>query len=218
LLTTSATLREQFKQLRLNIWQQRLGVLLRIATGFVGLIVAARSAAPKQPARSGSVTSIINSDVVVNGTLTSTGEIQIDGRVDGDVRSVRLVVGDSGQIYGEILAGDVTIRGHVKGRIRARKVLFCAGSHVEGEILHQTFVVEPGAFLEGNCRHSETHHGSSGNKNIDVSRTRHCADPASGRRQQPAGLSGRTAASGAWFCAAQDQQLTKGRLRSALSS
>jgi len=34
-------LREQFKQLRLNIWQQRLGVLLRIATGFVGLIVAA---------------------------------------------------------------------------------------------------------------------------------------------------------------------------------
>jgi len=34
-------LREQFKQLRLSIWQQRLGVLLRIATGFVGLIVAA---------------------------------------------------------------------------------------------------------------------------------------------------------------------------------
>ena len=34
-------LREQFKQLRLNIWQQRLGVLLRIATGFVGLVVAA---------------------------------------------------------------------------------------------------------------------------------------------------------------------------------
>ena len=34
-------LREQFKQLRLNIWQQRMGVLLRIATGFVGLAVAA---------------------------------------------------------------------------------------------------------------------------------------------------------------------------------
>jgi tetratricopeptide (TPR) repeat protein len=33
-------LREQFKQLRLNIWQLRMGVLLRIATGFVGLAVA----------------------------------------------------------------------------------------------------------------------------------------------------------------------------------
>jgi hypothetical protein len=37
----SKYLHEQFKQLRLNIWQQRLGVLLRIATGFVGLAVAA---------------------------------------------------------------------------------------------------------------------------------------------------------------------------------
>jgi tetratricopeptide (TPR) repeat protein len=34
-------LTEQFKQLRLNIWQQRMGILLRIATGFVGLTVAA---------------------------------------------------------------------------------------------------------------------------------------------------------------------------------
>ncbi len=34
-------LHEQFKQLRLNIWQQRLGVLLRIGTGFVGLAIAA---------------------------------------------------------------------------------------------------------------------------------------------------------------------------------
>ena len=33
-------LTEQFKNLRLNIWEKRLGVLLRIATGFVGLIVA----------------------------------------------------------------------------------------------------------------------------------------------------------------------------------
>jgi tetratricopeptide (TPR) repeat protein len=34
-------LHEQFKQLRLNIWQQRLGVLLRVATAFVGVGIAA---------------------------------------------------------------------------------------------------------------------------------------------------------------------------------
>ena len=34
-------LHEQFKQLRLNIWQQRMGVLLRIATAIVGLAAAA---------------------------------------------------------------------------------------------------------------------------------------------------------------------------------
>jgi len=34
-------LHRQFTELDLNIWEKRLGVLLRIATGFVGVIVAA---------------------------------------------------------------------------------------------------------------------------------------------------------------------------------
>jgi tetratricopeptide (TPR) repeat protein len=33
-------LREQFKQLRLTIWEKRMGVLLRVATAFIGLAVA----------------------------------------------------------------------------------------------------------------------------------------------------------------------------------
>lgn len=106
---------------------------------------ATRSAAP----------SIISADLVVNGTLTSSGDIQIDGRVEGDVRSAGLVIGDKAYIQGEILADDVTVRGRVQGGIRARKVLLCATSHVEGNILHEAFAVEAGAFFEGNCRHSD---------------------------------------------------------------
>jgi cytoskeletal protein CcmA (bactofilin family) len=106
---------------------------------------AARSAAP----------SIISSDLVVQGTLTSTGDIQIDGRVEGDVRSAGLVIGDKAFIQGEVLADDVTVRGRVQGGIRARKVLLCTTSHVEGNILHEAFAVEAGAFFEGNCRHSD---------------------------------------------------------------
>lgn len=117
---------------------------------------AAASAAPqvKRAARS-AAPSIISGDLVVNGTLTSTGDIQIDGRVEGDVRSAGLVIGDKAFIQGEILAEDVTVRGRVQGGIRARKVLLCATSHVEGNILHEAFAVEAGAFFEGNCRHSD---------------------------------------------------------------
>jgi cytoskeletal protein CcmA (bactofilin family) len=106
---------------------------------------AARSSAP----------SIISADLVVHGTLTSTGDIQIDGRVEGDVHSAGLVIGDKAFINGEILAEEVTIRGRVEGSIRARKVLLCATSHVEGNILHEAFAVETGAFFEGNCRHAD---------------------------------------------------------------
>ena len=106
-------------------------------------------------ARQLSAPSIISADMVITGTLTSTGDIQIDGRVEGDVRSVGLVIGDKAELHGEIHAEDVTVRGKVVGRIHARKVLLAATSHVEGDILHEAFAVESGAFFEGNCRHSD---------------------------------------------------------------
>ena len=105
--------------------------------------------------------SIISADMELSGAIASSGDIQIDGRVEGDVRSVGLVIGDKAEIHGEIVAEDVTVRGRVVGRIRARKVLLCATSHVEGDILHEAFAVETGAFFEGNCRHSDNPLGDS---------------------------------------------------------
>src|ERR1043166_6928946 len=118
---------------------------------------AAPAPAPLQQKRVGrsSVPSIISSDLVVNGSLSSTGDIHIDGRVEGDVQSVGLVIGDKAFVHGEVLAEDVTVRGRVQGAIRARKVLLCSTCHVEGNILHEAFAVEAGAFFEGNCRHSD---------------------------------------------------------------
>ncbi len=110
-----------------------------------------------KPVRSGrsSAPSIISADLVVHGNLVSTGDIQIDGRVEGDVQSSGLVIGDKAFIQGEIMAEDVTVRGRIQGSIRARKVLLASTCHVEGNILHEAFAVETGAFFEGNCRHSD---------------------------------------------------------------
>jgi cytoskeletal protein CcmA (bactofilin family) len=113
------------------------------------------TAAPIKRAGRTSAPSIISADLVVNGTLMSTGDIQIDGRVEGDVHSIGLVIGEKALIHGDVLAEDVTIRGRVNGAIRARKVLLCSSCHVEGNILHEAFAVEAGAFFEGNCRHSD---------------------------------------------------------------
>ena len=120
------------------------------------------SAPPPQPvapaaAKRGRVSapSIISADMEIQGSLRSGGDMQIDGRVEGDVRSVGLVIGENAEVHGEIFAEDVTVRGKVMGRIRARKVLLAATSRVEGDILHEAFAVESGAFFEGNCRHSD---------------------------------------------------------------
>jgi cytoskeletal protein CcmA (bactofilin family) len=115
---------------------------------------------PALPSNSGgkrlsrSAPSIISSDLIVIGTLTSTGDIQIDGKVEGDIRSGSLTIGEKANIEGEIIAEEVTIRGRVTGTIRARKVQLSGTCHVEGVILHEALAVEVGAFFEGQCRHS----------------------------------------------------------------
>lgn len=97
--------------------------------------------------------SIISNDLVVIGTLTSTGDIQIDGRVDGDIRSGSVTIGEKANFEGEIVAEECTIRGRVQGVVRARKVHLSGTCHMEGTILHESLAVEIGAFFEGSCRH-----------------------------------------------------------------
>ena len=118
-------------------------------------VAGAAAAQPPKRATLSSAPSIISADLIVNGTLISTGDIQIEGRVEGDVRSVGLVIGEKALINGEVCAEEVTVRGRIQGSIRARKVLLCSTSRVEGNILHEAFAVETGAFFEGNCRHAE---------------------------------------------------------------
>jgi len=113
------------------------------------------SPVPAKRARALSAPSIISADMAISGSLRSTGDIQIDGRMEGDVHSIGLVIGDKAEIHGEVFAEEVTVRGTVVGRIRARKVLLAATSHVEGDILHEALAIETGAFFEGNCRHSD---------------------------------------------------------------
>lgn len=102
-----------------------------------------------------SVPSIISTDLVVHGNLVATGDIQIDGTVEGDIRSQSLTIGEKASINGEVVAEDIVIRGRVIGTIRGRRVQLASTCHVEGDILHEALAVETGAFFEGNCRHSD---------------------------------------------------------------
>ncbi len=57
------------------------------------------------------------------------------------------MIGEKALIQGDVTAEEVTVRGRVKGSIRALKVLLASTCHVEGDILHEAFAVETGAFF-----------------------------------------------------------------------
>jgi len=98
---------------------------------------------------------IISSDAVIVGSLSTEGDVEIASQIDGDIRCVGLLVGDSGQVNGNIFADSVAIRGRVKGIIRARKVVLHSASYVGGDVLSESFAVEFGAIFEGTSQHCD---------------------------------------------------------------
>jgi len=98
-------------------------------------------------------TSTIGEDLTVTGNVTSKGEIHLEGHVNGDVRCVSLVLGETAEVRGNVVAEDVVIRGRLVGSVRALSVMLQATSHVEGDLFHKTLAMEQGAYFEGKaCR------------------------------------------------------------------
>ncbi len=101
-----------------------------------------------------SAPSIIGHDLQITGNMVSKGEIQIDGEIQGDIRSNHVIVGEKALITGSIAADEIVIRGKVMGSVRGKRVLLQTSSHVEGDIYHQALAIEQGAFFEGKSRRS----------------------------------------------------------------
>ena len=80
------------------------------------------------------------------------GKIQIDGKVNGDIRTRTLIVGESAKVRGEIVSETCHVLGRVDGQIKAKVVKLAATAHVVGDILHEDLSIETGAFLEGHCK------------------------------------------------------------------
>ncbi len=113
--------------------------------------LAAASTAPKvkPPA------SVLSSDLVITGNIKTTGDIQIEGTVEGDIRAHLLTVGEGATVKGECLADDVVVNGRVIGRVRGIKVRLTATARVEGDIVHKTIAIESGAHFEGSVQRQD---------------------------------------------------------------
>lgn len=99
--------------------------------------------------------SVIGADLVIQGSLMSKGEVQIEGEVQGDIHATHVVLGERARVTGGIIAEECVIRGHLLGTIRSRRVILQGTSHVEGDVYHQTMAIEQGAFFEGKSRRTD---------------------------------------------------------------
>ena len=99
--------------------------------------------------------SLLSSDLFIKGNLTTNGDIQIEGGVEGNIKANLLTIGKEAKIKGELNTEELIVNGHVSGTIRAKKVTLTSSAKVEGDIIHQTIAIETGAHFEGSIEKSE---------------------------------------------------------------
>jgi len=99
--------------------------------------------------------SVLSTDLTVTGNMKTTGDIQVEGTVEGDIRAHLLTVGEGATIRGEVIADDVVINGRIVGRVRGLKVRLSSSARVEGDIIHKTIAIESGAHFEGSVQRQE---------------------------------------------------------------
>ncbi|MEE8501165.1 MAG: polymer-forming cytoskeletal protein [Kiloniellales bacterium] len=124
------------------------------------------TAPAREPAKSPGMPSIISADLRVVGDLHCAGDIQVEGKVEGDIKSKSVTVGEGAQVKGCIQAESVRVSGAVKGQIEATSVTLAKTAKVKGDVVHKTLSIEAGAQLEGNCRRLEDDKKAAGEAKV----------------------------------------------------
>jgi cytoskeletal protein CcmA (bactofilin family) len=88
----------------------------------------------------------------VTGQLQSAGDIQIEGKVEGDIRGQVVGIGATALIKGTVFGDVVESAGTIEGKIEARTAILMATARMFGDIVHKSLQIVPGAHFIGTSR------------------------------------------------------------------
>ena len=98
---------------------------------------------------------LIGAGTTIEGNITFTGGLRVDGHVRGDVIAAdgkpgTLVLSEQAQIEGEIRVSHVVINGTVVGPVHAAEyVELQAKANVTGDVYYKTLEIQLGAVVQG---------------------------------------------------------------------
>ncbi len=106
----------------------------------------------KPPSR---IDTLIGAGVVIQGNISFSGGMRIDGEVNGNVIAIpgkpsTLVLSEQGCVNGEIGVTHLVVNGAICGTVTASEYLeLHAKAKVEGDVNYKILEIQVGAILEG---------------------------------------------------------------------
>lgn len=101
----------------------------------------------------GDLNGFLDAGSQIQGELSFEDTFRVDGKVVGKVTSKGdLVVGERGEVDGDVQVGRIYVSGTLKGTAKAiTRIEITAGGRLLGDIQTPTLVIEEGGFYEGRC-------------------------------------------------------------------
>ena len=93
----------------------------------------------------------------LEGTLRTSGAIDIAGLIKGAVYTSDLIIKETGSVVGPIETDKIEIYGHLEGKVVARTIVIGNTAVVKGDILFsETLKTEEGADINGYLKKTES--------------------------------------------------------------
>lgn len=93
--------------------------------------------------------SVFASDLKISGEVSSAGDIEMAGEVDGNISARSLSVNGEGRMNGSVRAETVEVKGKLDGQVDAGTFTLRATAQVGADVAYTSLVIESGAQIEG---------------------------------------------------------------------
>lgn len=99
--------------------------------------------------------SLIGGDVTINGSLSASVDLHIDGTVEGDIRCAALVQGPDSRITGHVVAQSARLAGLIDGSITAEELVVESSARIIGDVVYDRISIAAGSRIEGRFTHRD---------------------------------------------------------------
>ena len=93
-------------------------------------------------------TSILLSDVSIEGDLVEKDKIIIDAKINGDIKAEEVDTRTNSNIKGNIKAKNAYLGGRLKGNVNADKITIKKTGDIDGVLNQKTLSIDEGAVLK----------------------------------------------------------------------